>query len=67
MINKEQLNTYSKYCSEIIINATDRFLTDLSVKLDDPNTSAESNRSIINNFLSNKKVPTIQPLCLMAF
>ena len=38
MISKEELNSYSKYCSEIIIDAKDKFLNNLSLKLDDPNT-----------------------------
>ena len=32
------------------------------LKLDDRNTSAKSYWSIINNFLNNKKIPTIPPL-----
>ena len=62
LINKEQLNTYSKYCSDIINDVKDKFLNRLSVKLDDPNTSAKSYWSIINNFLNSKKIPTIPPL-----
>ena len=54
MINKEELNSYSKYWSEIITDAKDKFLNRLSVKLDDPNTSAKSYWSIINNFLQQK-------------
>ena len=59
MINKEELNSYSKYCSEIIIDAKDKFLNNLSVKFDDPNTSSKSYWTIMNNFLNNKKIPTI--------
>ena len=42
MINKEQLNTHSKHCSEIIIDAKGKFLNKLSEKLDDPSTSTKS-------------------------
>ena len=42
VINKEQLNTYSKYCSQMIIDAKDKFLNRLSVRLNDPNTSTKS-------------------------
>ena len=42
VINKEELNSYSKYCSEIIIDAKDKILSRLGVKLDDPNTSVKS-------------------------
>ena len=62
MVNKEELNSYSKCCTEIITDAKDKFLNRLSVKLDDPYTSAKSYWSIINNFLKNKKIPTIPPL-----
>ena len=50
MINKKQLNIYPKDCSKIIIDVKNKFLNTLSVKLDDPNTSAKSYWSIINNF-----------------
>ena len=62
MINKEELNSYSKYCSQIITNAKNKFLNRLIVKLDGLNTSVKSYWSIINNFLNNKKISTIQPL-----
>ena len=56
-INKEELNSYSKCCSEIIIDANNKFLNKLSAKLDDQNTSAKFSWSIINNFC-NKKIST---------
>ena len=62
MINKEELNSCSKYCSQIITNAKNKFLNRLIVKLDGLNTSVKSYWSIINNFLNNKKISTIQPL-----
>ena len=40
MVNKEELRSYSKYCTEIITDAKDKFLNRLIVKLDDPNKSA---------------------------
>ena len=61
MVNKKELNSYSKYCTEIITDAKDKFLNRPSVKLDDPNASAKSYWSIINNFLEKKKDPTIPP------
>ena len=42
MVNKEELKSYSKYCTEIITDAKDKFLDRLSAKLDNPNTSAKS-------------------------
>ena len=62
VMNKEQLNACSKYCSEIVIDVKDKFLNRLSVKLDDPNTSAKLSFSIINNFLNNEKIPSIAPI-----
>ena len=53
MINKDQLNTYSKYCSKIITDAKDMFLKRQSVNLDDPNTSVKPSWFIINSFLNN--------------
>ena len=64
-VNKEELHSYSKYCTEIITDAKDKFLNRLNVQLGDSNTSAKSCWSIINNFLNNKKICTLPPLCLM--
>ena len=65
MIYKEELNSYSKYCSEIIIDAKDKFRNNLSVKLDNRNTSAKSYWSTINNFLNKKKFLLYHLFCLM--
>ena len=59
MVNKGELNSCSKYCTEIINDDKDKFLNRLSAKLDGPNTSAKSYWSITTNFLNNKKIPTI--------
>ena len=63
--NKEELNSCTKYCSEIITDAKDKFLNRLSVKLDDPNTSAKPYWPIINNFLNSKKFLPYYLFCLM--
>ena len=65
MINKEELNSYSKYCSEIISDTKDKFLKNLSVKLEDTNTSAKSYWSIKNYFLNNRKFLLYHRFCLM--
>ena len=62
---KEELNSCTKYCSEIITDAKDKFLNRLSVKLDDPNTSAKPYWPIINNFLQSKKFLLYHLFCLM--
>ena len=62
MVNKEEPNSYPKYCTEIVTDTKDKFLNRLRVKLDDPNISAKSYSSIINNFLNNKIIPAIPPL-----
>ena len=51
-----------EYYSETIIDAKDEFLNRISVKLDNPNTSAKSYWSIVSNFLNNKKIATVPPL-----
>ena len=56
MVNKEELHSYSKYCTEIITDAKDKFLNRPSVKLGDPNASAKSYWYIINNSLNKKKI-----------
>ena len=63
--NKEELNSCAKYCSEIITDAKDKFLNRLSVKLDDPNTSAKPYWRIINNFLQSKMFLLYHLFCLM--
>ena len=50
LISKEQLNTYSKHCSQIVISTKDKFLNKLSEKLGDPNTSTKSHWFIMKNF-----------------
>ena len=65
MINKEELNSYSKYFFQIITNAKDKFLNRLIVKL--LSQTARIHQLIHigplqNNFLNNKKTSTIQPL-----
>ena len=35
MTNKEELNSYSKYCSEVIIDVKYKILNNLKVKFDD--------------------------------
>ena len=62
MVNKKELNSYSKYYTEIITDTKDKFLNRPSVKLDDANASAKSYWSTINNFLNKKKYPAIPPL-----
>ena len=62
MVSKEELNSYLKYCSEIIIDAKDKILNNLEVKLDDPNALTKSYWSIINSFFNNRKIPTIPSL-----
>ena len=65
MINKEELNSYSKYCYQIIIGTKDKFLNRVSVKLDDTNTSVYLQRYIVNHFFNNKKFLLYHLFCLM--
>ena len=62
--NSSMINIRSSY-TQIrnidVFDAKDHFLNRLRVKLDDPNTSAKSYWSIINNFLNNRNISTKPP------
>ena len=62
MVNKEELNSYLKYCTEIITDAKNKFLNRLSAKLDDPIHQPSHIAPLLNNSLNNKKIPTISTL-----
>ena len=49
-------------CTRFIIAAKEKHLTRLSVKLEDPSTAPKTYWSILNRFLSNKKLPIIPPI-----
>ena len=49
-------------CTKLIVEAKDKHLTKLSLKLDNPDTAPKTYWSIINRFLNNKKIPIIPPV-----
>ena len=49
-------------CTRLIIAAKEKHLTRLSAKLEDPSTAPKTYWSILNRFLSNKKLPIIPPI-----
>ena len=60
--NKNLLTTKSNECSNMIIEAKERYRNKLSKKSDDPSTMPKAYWSILNTFLNNKKIPNIPPL-----
>ena len=52
-------------CTRLIIAAKEKHLTRLSAKLEDLSTAPKSYWSILNRFLSNKKLPIIPPILLV--
>ena len=60
--NKNLLTAKSDECSNMIIDAKERYINKLSKKLDDPVTMPKAYWSILNIFFNNKKIPNIPPL-----
>ena len=60
--NKEMLLHQVSECTKLIIEAKDKHLAKLSLKLDNPDTAPKTYWSIINKFLNNKKIPIIPPV-----
>ena len=56
-----QINTSSKECTKSILEAKEKYVTQLSQKLIDPSTEAKTYWKIINRFAKNK-TPIIPPL-----
>ena len=59
---KEALDIQSQECTSLINKSKDRYFAKMSAKLVNPKTLPKTYWSIINKFLSNKKVPFIPPL-----
>ena len=60
--SKNLLAAKSNDCSNMIVEAKERYTRKLSMKLNDPSTMPKSYWSILNTFLNNKKIPNIPPL-----
>ena len=65
-IQEQDIPTISKKCeeelSEMIRNRKERYFYDLSVKLNNPQTSPKTNWSIIKSCYNGRKIPIIPPL-----
>ena len=61
-INKEALDIHLKECTSLINESKDRRIAKMRAKLNNPKTVQNIYWSIINKFLSNKKIPIIPPL-----
>ena len=62
--NKNLLINTTNECSRLIIAAKEKNLIQLSAEFEDPSTAPKTYWSILNRFLSNKKIP-IAPLILV--
>ena len=60
--HKEALDFQAKECTSLIIESKERYIVKMSGKLDNPKTVLKTYWSIINKFLSNKKIPIIPPV-----
>ena len=59
--NKNLLVNTANECTRLIIAAEEKYLIQLSAKLEGPSTAPKTYWSILNRFLSNKKIPIIPP------
>ena len=60
--NKNLLTAKSKECSNMIVEAKERYANKLSKKLDDPSLMSKAYWSVLNTLLNDKKMPNISPL-----
>ena len=59
---KEALDIQSKECISLINESKDRYIAKMGARLDNPKTIPKTYWSIINKFLSNKKINIIPAL-----
>ena len=57
-----QINALSNECTKSILEAKEKYISQLSQKLIDPSTEPKTYWKIINRFVNNKKTPIIPPL-----
>ena len=60
--NKETLDIQSQECTPLINKSKDRYLAKMNAKLDNPKSIPKTYWSIINKFLSNRKIPIMPPI-----
>ena len=61
-IDLEKALTQSNKCTKIILVKKEKYINDLSKKLNNTKTAPKTYWKIWNHFLSNKKIPSIPPL-----
>ena len=59
--NKNLLTAKSKECSNMIVEAKERYANKLSKKLDDPSLMSKAYWSVLNTLLNYKKMPNVSP------
>ena len=57
-----QINALSNECTKSILEAKEKYISQLSQKLIDPSAEPKTYWKIINRFVKNKKTPIIPPL-----
>ena len=60
--NKEILDIQSQECTSLINESKDRYIAKMNAKSDNPKSVPKTYWSIINTFLSNKKIPITPPI-----
>ena len=60
--NEEALDIQSKECTSLINESKNRYIAKMSAKLDNPKSVPKTYWTIINKFLSKKKIPIIPPI-----
>ena len=60
--NKEILDIQSQECTSLINESKDRYIAKMNAKSDNPKSVPKTYWSIINTFLSNKKIPIAPPI-----
>ena len=55
VINKEALDIQRQECNSLMNEPKDRYIAEMSAKLDNPKSVPKTYWSIVNQFLNNKK------------
>ena len=55
VINKEALDIQRQECTSLMNEPKDRYIAEMSAKLDNPKSVPKTYWSIVNQFLNNKK------------
>ena len=64
LTKKKKSQSKAAYCTEEILKAKNHYILRMTSKRNDPKAALKTHRSMLNQFLYNKKIPLIPPLVI---